>query len=131
MKPTNLLLAASAAITASASAAFAADGTSDAAISMAAPLLALEDFLGNTGGALIIIASIIVGVAIWAFTQRAGAAVAAVGVGMFVGYGPAAINSLAGITAELPDNLPVVELYQPQPTDVVTLTTAEYTPLDG
>ena len=112
--------------------AFANDGTSDAATSMAAPLQALTDFLNNSGGSLIIIAGVIFGAATFMITQRAGAAAIALGVGMFVGYGAPSITALAGITAEMPDHLPVVELMADgAATDVVTLDPTEYTPLEG
>ncbi len=115
-----------------ASAALANDGTSDAATSMAAPLQALTDFLTNSGGSLIIIAGVIFGAATFMLTQRAAPAAIALGVGMFVGYGAPAITSLAGITAEMPDHLPVVELLADgAATDVVTLDPTEYTPLEG
>ena len=112
--------------------AFANDGTSDAATSMAAPLQALTDFLNNSGGSLIIIAGVIFGAATFMLTQRAAPAAIALGVGMFVGYGAPAITSLAGITAEMPDHLPVVELMADgAATDVVTLDPTEYMPLEG
>ncbi len=62
-------------------------------------------------------------------TQRASAAGIALGVGLFVGYGAPAITSLAGITAEVPDHMPIVELLSDDQTDVVTLDTTEYTSL--
>ncbi len=112
--------------------AFANDGTTDAATSMAAPLQALTDFLNNSGGSLIIIAGVIFGAATFMLTQRAAPAAIALGVGMFVGYGAPAITSLAGITAEMPDHLPVVELLADgAAADVVTLDRTEYTPLEG
>ncbi len=112
--------------------AFANDGTSDAATSMSAPLQALTDFLNNSGGSLIIIAGVIFGAATFMLTQRAAPAAIALGVGMFVGYGAPAITSLAGITAEMPDHLPVVELMvDGAATDVVTLDPTEYTSLEG
>lgn len=111
--------------------ALANDGTTDAATSMAGPLAALTDFLNNSGGSLIIIASVVFGAATFMVTQRAAAAGIALGVGLFVGYGAPAITSLAGITAEVPDHMPIVELVSDVPTDVVTLDTTEYTPLDS
>lgn len=130
MSTRNITLSALA-ILVCASPAFANDGTTGAATSMAAPLAALTDFLNNSGGSLIIIAGVIFGAATFMITQRAGAAAIALGVGLFVGYGADSITSLAGITAEMPDHLPVVEVMAEAPTDVVTLHTSEYTPLDG
>ncbi len=115
----------------SATPAFANDGTTDAATSMAGPLAALTDFLNNSGGSLIIIASVVFGAATFMVTQRASAAGIALGVGLFVGYGARAITSLAGITAEMPDHMPVVELLADDAVDVVTLDPSEYTPLDS
>ncbi len=109
--------------------ALANDGTTDAATSMAGPLAALTDFLNNSGGSLIIIASVVFGAATFMVTQRASAAGIALGVGLFVGYGAPAITSLAGITAEVPDHMPIVELLSDDQTDVVTLDTTEYTSL--
>ena len=133
MKSINKLQIAIASMVASAAApAFANDGTSDAATSMAAPLQALTDFLNNSGGSLIIIAGVVFGGAALLFTQRMAPAALALAVGMFIGYGAPAITALAGITAEMPDHLPVIELLADGAAkDVVTPPRTEYTPLEG
>ena len=61
----------------------------------------LDTILNGAGGFVLLIASVIIGGAIYAFTGRAAAAVGALGVAIFLGYGVTILSSLSGTTATI------------------------------
>lgn len=61
----------------------------------------LNTILSGAGGFVLLLISVIIGGATWAFTGRASAAAGAVGVALFLGYGIQILSSLSGTTATI------------------------------
>ena len=61
----------------------------------------LQTILTGAGGCIIMIVSIIVGGVLLAVTQRAGPAIMAVVVALFLGYGVQTVTNLGGVTASV------------------------------
>ena len=61
----------------------------------------LNTILNGAGGYVLLIAAVIIGVAVYAFTGRASAAAGSLGVAIFLGYGVTILSSLSGTTATI------------------------------
>ena len=68
----------------------------------------LQTLLTGSGGFLVIIVSILIGVIMWGIGRGAGAIASAVGITLVLGYGVSALTGLSGVTAMV-DMLPMVE----------------------
>lgn len=68
----------------------------------------LQTLLNGSGGFLVIILSVLIGIITWALGRGPGMIFSAVGVTLILGYGVTALTGLSGVTA-LVDMLPMVE----------------------
>ncbi len=103
-----LRTAAVVAVTAGASTAMAATGTSDAATSMDGISTAFSDFLSGSGGALFAVIAVIIGIATVMLRPSIQAFGAMLVTGGLIGYGADAIKGFGSVTASIPAHLPVL-----------------------